>query len=299
MNLSPRHRREQLINNRFPPPKVLCSSSALTKNMSATTADKMSMSLDDIIKLNKKGGSGRERGSYGSGGSSGRAGGSSRPVRSRQNNFNRDRNNRSTPYTRPRELPDKWQHDMFEEHAGGRREQSAGAERSVESSGKLLVSNLDFGVSDSDIKELFAEFGTLKKASVHYDRSGRSKGTADVYFESQTDALKAMKHYNGVPLDGRPMKIQQVTSEVDTQSRQPTRSSSSGFDRSRLGQPKFERSERSDRSDRSERSERRQGGGSGGFRGRGRGRGNRPQLSAEELDAQLDAYNAKFQMDTS
>ncbi|XP_031140468.1 THO complex subunit 4-like [Sander lucioperca] len=258
-------------------------------------ADKMSMSLDDIIKLNKKGGSGRSGGSSRTGGSSGRAGGSSRPMRSRQNNFNRERNNRATPYTRPRELPDKWQHDMFEEHAGGRRGQSAGAERSVESSsGKLLVSNLDFGVSDSDIKELFAEFGTLQKASVHYDRSGRSKGTADVHFETKAEALKAMKHYNGVPLDGRPMKIQQVTSDVDTESRPSTQSSNRGFDRSRLGQPKVERNEWSKGGDRGER---RQGGGRGGFRGRGRGGGNRPQLSAEELDAQLDAYNAK--MDTS
>lgn len=254
----------------------------------------MNMSLDDIIKLNKKGGGGREGGSsFRSGGSSGRAGGSSRPARSRQNNFNRERNNRSTPYTRPRELPDKWQHDLFEEHASGRRGPTAAPERHIESSGKLLVSNLDFGVSDSDIKELFAEFGALVKVCVHYDRSGRSIGSADVHFENEADALKAMKHYNGVPLDGRPMKIQQVTSEVDSQSKQ---SSQGGFDRSRLGQPKFERSERS---------ERRQGGGGGGgggrggFRGRGRGRGsgNRPQLTAEELDAQLDAYNAK--MDTS
>lgn len=244
----------------------------------------MSMSLDDIIKMNKKGGSGRRGESSRPGGSSGRAGGSSRPARSRQNNFNRERNNRSTPYTRPRELPDKWQHDMFEEHAGGYRGPSSGADRSEESSGKLLVSNLDFGVSDSDLKDLFSEFGTLKKASVHYDRSGRSKGTADVHFETKADALKAIKHYNGVPLDGRPMKIQHVTSDPDSQSRPSQRSSGSGFDRSRLGRVKVDRGER------------RQG---GGFRGRGRGGGNRPQVTAEELDAQLEAYNAKFQMDTS
>lgn len=52
----------------------------------------------------------------------------------------------------PRELPDKWQHDMFEEHAEGRRAPIARPERDVDSSSKLLISNLDFGVSDSDIK---------------------------------------------------------------------------------------------------------------------------------------------------
>uniref|UniRef100_A0A1A8L399 Aly/REF export factor n=1 Tax=Nothobranchius pienaari TaxID=704102 RepID=A0A1A8L399_9TELE len=244
-------------------------------------ADKMSMSLDDIIRMNKR--EGRGGGGSRRGGSSGRSGGSSRPPARGRQNFNRERNSRPAPYTRPRELPDKWQHDMFEEHDSGQSVRAADrfdrADRSAESSGKLLVSNLDFGVSDSDIRELFSEFGALKTVSVHYDRSGRSKGTADVHFVNKPDALKALKHYNGVPLDGRPMKIQHVTIEIGSES-----SSNRGFDRSRLGQPRFER---------------RPGGSGGGFRGRGRGGGSRPQLSAEELDAQLDAYNAECRMDTN
>ncbi|OON17084.1 hypothetical protein X801_07085, partial [Opisthorchis viverrini] len=145
----------------------------------------MDLSLDDIIQRNRKQPRGR-----------GRARGAN-PLRGvRRGGIAR----RSTGGG-ARVLPEKWQHDMFQ---GGR----DGRQPSV--SNKLHISNLDFGVSNDDINELFREFGAIRRAAVHYDRSGRSLGTAEVVFLNPLSATKARSHYNGVPLDGRPMVIQLV-----------------------------------------------------------------------------------------
>ncbi|XP_025411251.1 THO complex subunit 4-like [Sipha flava] len=101
-----------------------------------------------------------------------------------------------------------WTHDMYE----GPKRQQIRSGLSVTNIHKIVLSNLDFGVTSTDLQELFNEFAPLKTATVHYNRSGRSLGTADVEFRSKNAALKAVRQYNNVSLDGiHPMKIELAT----------------------------------------------------------------------------------------
>ncbi|KAJ6644012.1 Aly/REF export factor 2 [Pseudolycoriella hygida] len=230
-------------------------------------ADKIEMSLDEIIKANKIGFRGRRGGQRVNRGRGGYGGNQRRPLNGGGGVIKG--RNRGPPQKQRFSRGDvnsAWKHDMFE---GGKKLLRATGGGGNPGATKLLVSNLDYGVSESDIHELFADFGPLKNASVHYDRSGRSLGTADVVFERRSDAVKAMKQYNGVPLDGRPMNIQLATSELPAQT--PNRSRN-------IGRPAPVRSRRGGL-----------GGGRPGGRG-GRANGKAPQKSAEELDAELDAY---------
>ncbi|KAJ8947002.1 hypothetical protein NQ318_019083 [Aromia moschata] len=178
--------------------------------------DKIEMSLDDIIKSNKpQRGRGGRRGGRSRGGSSSSRQGNFRNAAGRPVGVQRGRGRGgiSRNYSRG-DVNSAWKHDLFEGYGPRKVAAARAAVQASMGPTKLMVSNLDFGVSDSDIQELFAEFGPLKSAAVHYDRSGRSLGTADVIFERRSDAIKAMKQYNGVPLDGRAMNIQLTTSEI-------------------------------------------------------------------------------------
>ncbi|KAK6935905.1 RNA recognition motif domain [Dillenia turbinata] len=165
----------------------------------------LDMSLDDLIKNNKKSGGG--------GGNRGRGRGSSGgpgPARRFPNRVA----NRSTPYSAAKAPDSTWQHDMFADQPMAAYPAQGGRPPSIETGTKLYISNLDYGVSNEDIKELFSEVGDLKRFSIHFDRSGRSKGTAEVVFSRRADALAAVKRYNNVQLDGKPMKVEMVGTNI-------------------------------------------------------------------------------------
>eukprot|EP00252_Welwitschia_mirabilis_P015767 TRINITY_DN3498_c0_g1_i2.p1 TRINITY_DN3498_c0_g1~~TRINITY_DN3498_c0_g1_i2.p1 ORF type:complete len:216 (+),score=21.85 TRINITY_DN3498_c0_g1_i2:360-1007(+) len=170
-------------------------------------ASSLDMSLDDLIKNNKQQNSqfGRGRGRGARTGRFGGGGRGGRRIQRQQQQLRVNTNARPSPYSIAKSFSRAkdaiWQHDMFDDSMV-----AIGAD----SGAKLYISNLDYGVSNQDIKELFSEVGDLRSSAVHYDRSGRSIGTAEVVFLRRNDAIAAMKRYNNVQLDGKPMKIELV-----------------------------------------------------------------------------------------
>lgn len=234
----------------------------------------LDMSLDDIIKSNKKSTGPNSRGR------SGRGGSGVGPAR----RFFKRATNRTAPYSKPAQAPEAlWQHDMFLNDAPAH-PTPAGRASSIETGTKLFISNLDYGVSNDDIKDLFSEVGDLKRYTIHFDRSGRSKGTAEIVYTRRADALAAVKRYNTVQLDGKAMKIEIIGTNISTPgSGPPSKNAMLGNQSGAF----ISRQQRGSAMGRLHRG----GRGIRGGHGRGRGRGEKTPVSLEALDADLEKYH--------
>ena len=81
---------------------------------------------------------------------------------------------------------------------------------------RLYVGNLDYGVTDSDLEQMFAPHGTVQSAQVIMDRdTGRSKGFGFVEMGSDQEAQAAIAALNGKEVDGRSLTVNEARPKED------------------------------------------------------------------------------------
>jgi RNA recognition motif-containing protein len=73
---------------------------------------------------------------------------------------------------------------------------------------KLYVGNLSYSVTEDELRELFAQAGSVTSVAVIKDRdTGQSKGFAFVEFSKQTEAQTAISRFNGHKLGERTLTV--------------------------------------------------------------------------------------------
>jgi RNA recognition motif-containing protein len=81
---------------------------------------------------------------------------------------------------------------------------------------KLYVGNLPYGVTASDLQNLFEPHGTVQSAQVIVDRdTGRSKGFGFVEMENPEQAQAAIESLNGQDLNGRALTVNEARPRED------------------------------------------------------------------------------------
>lgn len=81
---------------------------------------------------------------------------------------------------------------------------------------KLYVGNLSFRTTSDELRDLFAQAGTVESASVIEDReTGRSRGFAFVEMASSEDAQNAISQFNGMEFGGRNLTVNEARPKTD------------------------------------------------------------------------------------
>jgi RNA recognition motif-containing protein len=75
----------------------------------------------------------------------------------------------------------------------------------------IYVGDLDYGVTEDDLKAAFSEFGEVSSVNIVKDNfSGMSKGFGFIEMPNNSEADKAIKALNGSLLEERRIKISQA-----------------------------------------------------------------------------------------
>jgi RNA recognition motif-containing protein len=81
---------------------------------------------------------------------------------------------------------------------------------------KLYVGNLSFDSSESDLRTLFGQFGSVKSCDIIMDRyTNKSRGFAFVDMGTQDEANKAIAELNGKDFHGRALTVNEAKPRED------------------------------------------------------------------------------------
>lgn len=80
----------------------------------------------------------------------------------------------------------------------------------------IFVGNLDFNVSEDELRNLFATYGQVERVSILTDReTGRSRGFGFVEMINAEEGEKAIAALNGTQLGGRKLNVNEARPKAD------------------------------------------------------------------------------------
>lgn len=83
----------------------------------------------------------------------------------------------------------------------------------------IYVGNLPFSATETEIRDLFEQYGTVHSAKVITDReTGRSRGFGFVEMDDN-EAQEAIEATDGKDMDGRPLKVNEARPRAPRQPR--------------------------------------------------------------------------------
>ncbi len=80
----------------------------------------------------------------------------------------------------------------------------------------IFVGNLDFNVSEDELRNLFASYGQVDRVTILTDRdTGRSRGFGFVEMTNGEDGEKAIAALNGTQLSGRTLNVNEARPKAE------------------------------------------------------------------------------------
>lgn len=75
----------------------------------------------------------------------------------------------------------------------------------------IYVGNLPFSTTDTDLEDLFSQFGQISRAAIITDReTGRSRGFGFVEMENDEEGKKAIEELNEKDFEGRQLTVNEA-----------------------------------------------------------------------------------------